>query len=109
MSPERDNHRRPERAEQERAEDLAWIQENLRLLLLSAHVYYQEVGRGSLLVDTTITIIDEQRAGNPMFYLTQREIEESGRADALRMVKAYDPSWEFVTSFLKFGGPCTLR
>ncbi len=104
MSPERDYRRRPDRNEHERAEDLAWIQQNLELLLLTAHVFYEQVGRGALMVDTTVTIIDNQGAGNPMVYLTQMELAESGRIDALRMVKAYDPAWEFVTSFLKFKG-----
>jgi len=34
-------------------------------------------------------------------YLPAAEIEKHQLEDALRMVKAYDPTWEFVAALLK--------
>lgn len=53
------------------------------------------------MVDTTIVVVHEAGSGNPMYYLAEAQIAETGNEDALRMVEEYDPSWEFVTGLLK--------
>ena len=40
-------------------------------------------------------------AGNPFGYLEQASLGPLGDEDALRMVREYDPTWEFVASLLK--------
>lgn len=40
-------------------------------------------------------------SGHPFGYLDQAAIEHSGDEDTLRMVREYDPSWEFVTTLFK--------
>ena len=40
-------------------------------------------------------------AGHPFTYLPQAGIEQMNDPDALRMVRAYDPTWEFVTTLFK--------
>src|SRR5712691_5023115 len=99
-------HRRkremPEWAQRERASDLAWIRDNLHVLLPAAQQKYAEKGRGALLIDTLIVATHSGGSGNPMFYLTEKALEKSEQhPDALRMVRAYDPAWELITVLLK--------
>jgi len=37
----------------------------------------------------------------PYYGLAQADIEQMKDADALRLVRGYDPTWEFVTMLLK--------
>jgi hypothetical protein len=101
MSPERKSRRFPSWAEQERSSDLAWIGENLYVLWPAARMGYEAEGRGAVLVDTLVVGIHEDGVGNPMFYVTEAQIEEKKDQDALRMIRAYDPAWELVTILLK--------
>ena len=88
----------PDWAKRERVSDLSWIQENLGIFWPAAQRSYAEQGRGALVVDTTSRPTGE---GNPFFYLTEAGIEKLKDADALRMVKGYEPSWELVAMLLK--------
>jgi len=88
----------PDWAKRERAGDLLWIQENLHILWPAAQQGYRDSGRGAIIVDTTSR---PTGAGNPFAYMPEVGIVEMDEQDALRMVRAYDPSWEFVTMLLK--------
>jgi hypothetical protein len=96
-----EQRRIPEWARKERVEDLAWLQENLHVLWPGAQRSYDKVGRGAIVIDTSITVTHEAGRGNPMFYMNEAQIEELNEPDALRMVRGYDPSWEVVTMLLK--------
>ena len=39
--------------------------------------------------------------GHPFGYLDQAAIDQNGDEDTRRLVREYDPSWEFVTSLFK--------
>lgn len=100
----------PEWGKRERAGDLAWIQENLHVLWPAGQQAYREQGRGALLIDTLTTAKHQTGEGNPMFYLSEATLEQSEKyPDALRMVRAYDPTWEMVTVLLKKGRESTYR
>ena len=99
--PERRSERIPRWAERERASDLAWIQENLHVLWPAARRSYAEQGRGAVIVDTTVVGHHATGAGNPMYYLVEAELAKMKNADAMRMVREYDPEWEFVNGLLK--------
>src|SRR6476646_444734 len=96
--PERRRPSIPEWAEHERLSDMAWIAENLHVLWPAAQTAFAALGRGAITVDTTST---PTNAGHPFYYLTQEQVNELGDLDALRMVGAYDPTWELVTMLLK--------
>ena len=91
----------PEWAARERAQDLAWIGENTHILLPAAKLSYEESGRGAIIVDTNTIVEQEGHSGNPMFYLPAQQINQNGWLPAIKMVREYDPSWEFVTVLLK--------
>jgi hypothetical protein len=95
---ERNESRFPEWAEQERAGDLAWIGENLHIFWPAAQLGYETVGRGAIVVDTTLR---PTGGGHPFGYLDQVAIEQGMPEDTQRLVREYDPSWEFVTALLK--------
>lgn len=88
----------PEWAKRERASDLSWIGENLHIFWPAAQKGFQEAGRGAIVVDTTTRPTGQ---GNPFLYLAEAGIEKLNDADALRMVRAYDPTWEFVAMLFK--------
>ncbi len=94
--PER--RRIPDWAARERARDLAWIQENLHIFWPAAQHAYAEQGRGAIVVDTASRPTGE---GNPFLYLPETEVEKLPDSDSLRMVRDYDPTWEFVAMLLK--------
>lgn len=98
--PERKPHI-PPWAEQERLGDMAWIGENLPEFWDAAQRGFEEFGRGAIAVDTTAQ--PEPDKGNPMYYLQQDLIPETPFCgeDEIRMVAAYDPSWQFVAILLK--------
>ena len=99
MSERKERHW-PEWAEQERASDLAWIRQNLHVFWPAARVGYETAGRGAIVVDTTSR---PTGAGNPFGYFDQAAIEQKWDEDTQRMVREYDPTWEFVASLLKSG------
>lgn len=88
----------PEWARRERAGDLRWVQENMHVLWPAAERSYIKEGRGAVVVDTTSR---PTGAGNPIFYMPEAGVEKLHDADALRMVKAYDPDWEMIAVLLK--------
>ena len=96
--PERDRPQIPEWAQKERASDLAWIGENLHVFWPAAQQGYQEQGRGAIVVDATSR---PTGGGHPFAYLPEAGVEKLNEQDAVRMVKAYDPTWEFVTMLFK--------
>lgn len=100
-SPEGGPRHIPEWAERERLSDLTWITENLHKLFPAAQLGVSTMGRGVLVIDTTTVIMHDQGDGNPMFYLPEAQVQELGNQDALRMVRAYDPSWQLVAGLLK--------
>jgi hypothetical protein len=85
-------------AERERTGDLAWIGENLHVFWPAAQQGYESLGRGAIVVDT---ISRPTGGGNPFVYLPQEPLKETADANAQRMVRQYDPSWELVAVLLK--------
>ena len=105
MTPESEHRRRiPEWAEKERLSDLAWIAQNMPEFWSAAQGGFKKFGRGAVAVDTTAQ--PEPNQGNPMFYFPQAVIPEMPfcGADEIRMVAAYDPSWQFVAILIKQEG-----
>ena len=98
MSLERPEGQFPEWAERERAGDMAWIRENLYIFWPAAQTGYETVGRGAIVVDITSRPTGE---GHPFGYLDQAALEQSRDEDTQRMVREYNPSWEFVAALLK--------
>ena len=96
-----EGQRFPRWAEQECGRDLAWIAENLHVFWPAAQRGFQEAGRGVLVVDTTTLVKHERGESNPFGYLPSGEAEQYEWEDVIRMVRAYDPSWEFVAVLLK--------
>jgi hypothetical protein len=88
----------PEWAQEERAGDLAWVRENLHIFWPAAQTSYQTVGRGAIVVDTTSRPTNQ---GHPFGYFDQQAIEQGEDEDTQRLVREYDPSWEFVAVLLK--------
>jgi len=91
----------PDWAQQERNSDYAWIQENLHVLWPAAERSYKEQGRGAIVVDTTSRPTGE---GNPFYYMDEEGLRAMEHTDALRMARAYAPTWELITMLLKNGG-----
>lgn len=91
----------PEWAAREREQDLAWIGENTHVLLPAAKLSYEESGRGAIIVDTNTIVEHGEQSGNPMFYVPAQQVNQNGWLPAIKMVREYDPSWEFVTVLLK--------
>ncbi len=104
--PERDPKRIPPWAERERAGDMRWIQENLHIFFPAARQAFEESGRGAIVTDITVPPVEHQKGkGHPFAYLPlgvveQQEWEDISQ-DIIRMVKAYEPDWEFVCVLLK--------
>lgn len=96
--PEREKRPIPNWAERERREDIAWITQNLPGFWKAARAAYEREGRGALIVDTTVR---PTGAGHPFGYVSQEQIQRFGGPDEIRMVGAYDPSWELVIVLLK--------
>lgn len=97
--PERE--RRPEIprwAERERIEDLAWIGENLQEFWKVARSGFEAEGRGALVIDVVALATG---TGHQFGYVRQELIRQLGAKDEIRMVAAYDPSWELVIILLK--------
>lgn len=96
-----DNKAIPKWAVIEREEDIAWIRENMRVLLPAAKLAFEESERGAVIVDTNIVVQQGEQSGNPMFYFPAEQIGQNGWLPAIKMVREYDPSWEMVTVLLK--------
>jgi hypothetical protein len=88
----------PPWAERERLSDMAWIGENLHVFWPAAQAAYEEEGRGAIVADTTVRPTGE---GHPFGYFSQQLVIAFGDRDAIRMVAAYDPEWQFVAMLLK--------
>lgn len=88
-------------AARERGADLAWIGENTQVLLPAAKRAFEESGRGAIIVDTNTVVTHGEHAGNPMYYLPAQQVEEHAWLPAIKMVREYDPLWEFVAVLLK--------
>jgi hypothetical protein len=86
---EQDRRRWPDWAEQERAGDLAWIQENLHIFWPAAQLSHETVGRGAIVVDITLR---PTGGGHPFGYLDQPAIEQGMPEDTQRFVREYGPS-----------------
>ena len=97
MSPEK--RQIPDWARRERQRDMEWIRENLFIFWPAATAAYVKQGRGAIVVDTTSQPI--RGKGNPFGYFPQAMIEARDDEDAKRMVREYDPDWEFVLVMLK--------
>ena len=97
MTPENNNI--PAWAQQERQGDLAWVHENRELFRAVASLAFEDVGRGAIVVDTTIQPIPGE--GHPLAYFTQERVQEHGDQDTQRMVSEYDPATELVLVLLK--------
>lgn len=91
----------PHWAKRERVGDLAWLGENLHVFWPAAERGFRDSGRGALVVDATTLVSHPKGKSNPFFYLPQAEIKKHDWADAIRMVSAYDPTWELVIVLLK--------
>jgi hypothetical protein len=96
-----EGERIPDWAVREREQDLAWIGENTHVLLPAAKLSHEESGRGAIIIDTNTLVERGEQAGNPMFYLPAQQIEQNAWGAAIKMVREYDPSQEFVAVLLK--------
>lgn len=99
--PERQPKHIPDWAKEERTRDLAWIGENIHVFFPAAQQGFAEVGRGALIADTTTLVVHERGQSHPFAYVPSAEIQKHPWQDAVRILDAYDPSWEFVTILLK--------
>ena len=88
----------PRWAKRERTEDLAWIGENLQGFWEVARSGYESEGRGALVIDMVAMATG---TGHQFGYVSQEQIRQFGGKDEIRMVAAYDPSWELVIVLLK--------
>lgn len=88
----------PDWARQERERDMEWISEYLEPFWLAAAIAYQDVGRGAIVVDTTIQI---PGAGHPFAYAPLADLEDPDYKDAKRMAHEYTPGREVVVALLK--------
>jgi hypothetical protein len=61
-----ETHSIPDWASRERESDLAWVQENRELFRAVASLGFEDVGRGAIVVDTTL------QPTNPIFELRAR-------------------------------------
>jgi hypothetical protein len=77
---------------------MAWIGENAHVFQPAAQQQYEALGRGALVVDTTV---QPTGAGHPFCYYRQARVNETGDEDAQRMVREYDPEVEMVIVLLK--------
>lgn len=98
---EREQKPIPDWAEQDRGRDLGWIQENLETFWPIAQKGYQEFGRGSVVVDTTTTVTHPRGEGHPFGYFDQETLEQFEDEDLKRLLEAYAPDEEFITTLLK--------
>jgi hypothetical protein len=103
MRPERNEGGLPDWAQRERQRDLAWVSENLYIFMPMAKEAFGELGRGAIVVDTTIAVrpAGKGSGGNPFGYFPQATFETGDDEDIKRMVRAYDPAQELVIMLIK--------
>jgi len=87
----------PDWALRERENDLRWISENYQIFWPVATSAFDEIGRGAIVVDTTVKIGE----GNPFGYFPQDLIDQGDDDDIKRMVRKYDPQRELIIVLLK--------
>ena len=83
---ERTEKRFPAWAEEERAEDMVWSQENRPDFWPRAQQGYDEVGRGAMVIDTTLTVAHPGGIGHPSGYVDQQTLDQIGDEDTQRLV-----------------------
>jgi hypothetical protein len=93
----------PDWAERERWADLGWITDNLLAFHSAASIAYEVLGRGAVVVDTTVveTTYRTHAGGHPAAYLTQEQIARYEDADIDRLIAGYTPAEELVVILLK--------
>jgi len=98
------NHmaRQPDASEQDADQhdaniDQQWLQKNLDTLLRKAQGFYQEHGRGALLIDHR-----ERQQDAAIRYIPQSESRVLSQ-DEKRMLREYDPNAQAVVALLKPG------
>jgi len=100
MGVERDRQQIPDWARRERLgasqapRDFEWIGENLDNFWPFARYACRELGRGAIVVDTTLQPAEE--GGHPFGYLSGDDLAQFNDQDTTRMVMEYDPESEFV-------------
>ena len=94
-----ERHQTPDWARQERDGDLSWIEQNREVFWAVASLSFDDVGRGAIVVDTTLQPIPGQ--GHPLAYFSQERIEAQRDEDTRRIVAEYDPATELVLVLLK--------
>jgi hypothetical protein len=95
----RRRQRIPGWAKRERLSDIAWIGENVHVFQPAAQQQYQALGRGAIVVDTTVQ--PSADAGHPFTYYSQEQVNKTDDEDAQRMVREYDPEVDMVIVLLK--------
>jgi hypothetical protein len=78
---------------------MTWIGENVHVFRPAAQQQYKALGRGAVVVDTTVQ--PSADAGHPFTYYPQARVNETHDEDAQRMVRKYDPEAEMVIVLLK--------
>lgn len=89
---------KPDWAEKDREQDMVLIQENADVFQIASSSAFIEVGRGAVVVETTILDEDEW---HPFAYYPQEVVELDFDEDTQRMVQEYEPFEEFVIVLLK--------
>ena len=95
--PEREKPR-PGWAEKDRKQDMVLIQENAEIFQIASSSAFIQVGRGAVVVETTILEEDEW---HPFAYYLQEVVELDFDDDTQLMVQNYTPFEEFVIVSLK--------
>ena|SRR3990172_8139900 len=101
MGVEQDRPKIPDWARRERMGDFEWIGENLDNFWPFARDACREMGRGVIVVDTTVR--PAEGVGHPFGYLSRDGISQIDDEDTSRMVGEYDPENEFVILLWKPG------
>ena len=95
-----ERHPQPDRSEQERRRDLAWIRENQTLFWLVASTACEEIGYGALMVDLIHKPLER---GHPFSYYAEEELEVQDQ-QLQQHLQDYDPGREFIVVLLKPSG-----
>jgi hypothetical protein len=72
--PTPEHKRIPDWARRERRSDFAWIQENFEVFWLASRLTFDDLGRGAIVVDTTVQPLPD--AGHPFAYFAAGQFEE---------------------------------
>ena len=83
--------------------DLNWIAENLDLLLLGGATFFEEHGRGAMVIDHSKSGVPDP----PVHYV--RDTEPNLPSYTKRMLREYDPTTQAVVTMLKQGREDTYR